>query len=159
MKDHASSTGPGFVRLAVAWVFVTSGVVKLLFENQGSVRFAKLGLPPSLALFVAMVEIACGLLVLGGLFTRIAAIPLAITMVVAIATTKVPLLFGAGPEPVAALPKIGFWAFAYQARLDLAMLAGCGYLVLAGAGLWSLDALRARRRSETTLLRTVHSTS
>lgn len=159
MNDPTSSTGPGLVRLAVAWVFVTSGAVKLLFENQGSLRFARIGLPPSLALFVALVEITCGLLVLGGLFTRIAAIPLGITMLVAIATTKIPLLFGAGPEPIAALPKIGFWAFAYQARLDLATLAGCAYLVLAGAGLWSLDALRARRRSERSLLRTVHATS
>ena len=159
MNDRASSSGPALVRAAVAWVFLTSGVVKILFENPGALRFAKLGLPPSMALFVGLVEISCSLLVLGGLFTRLAAVPLAITMVVAIVTTKLPLLFGAGPEPIAAMPKIGFWAFAYQARLDLAMLIACGYLAAVGAGGWSLDAWRARRRSETTLLRTVHSTS
>jgi len=46
-------------------------------------------------------------------------------MVIAIVTTKLPLLFGAGPEPVAAPPKTGFWAFAYQARLDVTMLTAC----------------------------------
>ena len=62
-------------------------------------------------------------------------------MMVALGTTKLPLLFGAGPEPVAAMPKVGFWAFAYQARLDAAMLVACAYLVAVGAGLWSLDAI------------------
>jgi uncharacterized membrane protein YphA (DoxX/SURF4 family) len=73
-------------------------------------------------------------------------------MLVALATTKVPLLFGAGPEPVAAAPKVGIWAFAYQARLDLTMLAACAFVVAAGAGLWSLDALLSRRRWEGRLL-------
>jgi uncharacterized membrane protein YphA (DoxX/SURF4 family) len=139
-----------FVRLAVGGVFLTSGLVKFLFENQGPGRFAKIGLPdPSaLAAFVGGVEIVCGALLLAGLFVRVAALPLIIDMAVAIATTKLPLLFGAGPEPVAAPPKVGFWAFAYQARLDVTMLLGCAFLVVAGAGLWSLDALRARRARE-----------
>ncbi len=87
-----------------------------------------------------------------GLFTRLAAVPLVVDMIVAIATTKLPLLFGAGPEPVAAPPKTGFWAFAYQARLDATMLLSCVYLVAIGAGLWSIDALLARRRWEGALL-------
>jgi hypothetical protein len=73
-------------------------------------------------------------------------------MIVAIVTTKVPLLFGAGPEPVAAMPKTGFWAFAYQARLDVTMLIACGFLVAVGAGLWSLDAILSRRRWEGRLM-------
>jgi hypothetical protein len=67
-------------------------------------------------------------------------------------TTKVPLLFGAGPEPVAAPPRTGFWAFAYQSRLDATMLLACVYLVVIGAGLWSIDAILARRRWEGALL-------
>lgn len=79
---------------------------------------------------------------------RLAALPLVVDMVVALVTTKIPLLFGAGPEPVAAMPKTGLWAFVYQARLDLTMLFACLYLVAVGAGLWSLDAVLSRRRSE-----------
>jgi putative oxidoreductase len=62
---------------------------------------------------------------------------------VAIGTSKLPLLFGPGPEPVAAAPQVGPWAFAYQSRLDFTMLLGCLFLLVAGAGAWSLDAWRA----------------
>jgi hypothetical protein len=44
---------------------------------------------------------------------------------------------------VAAAPKVGLWAFAYQARLDSTMLLGCLFLFAVGAGAWSLDAWRA----------------
>jgi putative oxidoreductase len=143
------------VRLAVGSVFVASGIVKFLFDNQGAGRFAKIGFPhPSaLAAFVGTTEAVCGTLVLLGLLVRLASLPLLVDMVVALATTKLPLLFGAGPEAVAAPPKTGFWAFAYQARLDVTMLLACGFLVLAGAGLFSLDALLSRRRWEARLMR------
>jgi putative oxidoreductase len=137
------------VRLAVGGVFVSSGLVKLLFDNQGPARFAKIGLPAAtqLAYLVSATEVICGTLLILGLLTRLAALPLMADMLVAIATTKIPLLFGPGPEPVAAMPKTGFWAFTYQARLDVTMLLACGFLVAAGAGLWSLDAILSRRRA------------
>ncbi|MGA7119962.1 MAG: DoxX family protein, partial [Polyangiaceae bacterium] len=52
------------VRLAAGGVFVSSGLVKLLFDNQGPGRFAKLGLPAPAALstFVSVTEIVCGAL-------------------------------------------------------------------------------------------------
>jgi putative oxidoreductase len=136
------------LRAAVGGVFLASGIIKFLFANQGAGRFAKIGLPApeQLASFVGAVEIVGGALLVVGLFTRLAAVPLIIDMVVAIATTKVPLLFGPGPEPVGALPKVGFWAFAYQARLDVAMLVAAGYLLVVGAGLWSMDGMLSRRR-------------
>src|SRR5579862_6371837 len=142
------------VRLAVGSVFVSSGLVKFLFENQGPGRFAKLGLPfpHELAAFVGITEILCGTLILLGLFVRLAALPLVIDMVVAIVTSKLPLLFGAGPEPIGAPPKTGFWAFAYQARLDITMLLACTFLVVAGAGLLSLDGWLSRRRWEARLM-------
>jgi DoxX len=56
-------------------------------------------------------EIGCGLLVLVGLTTRLVAIPLIIDMLVAIATTKIPMLF-----------KSGFWSTAHEARADWSML-------------------------------------
>jgi putative oxidoreductase len=132
------------IRLAVGGVFCTSGLIKFLYANQGAGRFAKLGIPaPELmANFVGVVEIAAGLLLAVGLATRLAAIPLVFNMLVAIFTSKLPLLFGPGPEPVAAAPKVGLWAFAYQSRLDFTMLLGCLFLFAVGAGAWSLDAWR-----------------
>jgi uncharacterized membrane protein YphA (DoxX/SURF4 family) len=136
------------VRVAAGGVFLSSGLVKFLFDNQGPGRFAKIGLPAAtqLAYFVGATEVVCGSLLILGLFVRLAALPLVVDMVVAIVTTKLPLLVGAGPEPVAAMPKTGFWAFAYQARLDVTMLLACVYLVTVGAGLWSIDARLSRRR-------------
>jgi uncharacterized membrane protein YphA (DoxX/SURF4 family) len=142
------------VRIAVGGVFISSGVIKFLFENQGPGRFARIGLPDpgALSTFVGATEIVCGTLLLAGLLVRLAAIPLAIDMLVAITTTKLPLLFGPGPEPVAAAPKTGFWAFAYQARLDVTMLLACAFLVVAGAGFASLDAVLSRRRWQARLM-------
>ncbi len=142
------------VRLAAGGVFVLSGLAKFLFVNQGPARFAKIGLPAPmpLAYFVGAIEVICGALLVLGLLVRLAAIPLAIDMAVAIVTTKLPLLVGAGPEPVAAVPKTGLWAFAYQARLDITMLTACVFLVAVGAGLWSLDALVSRRCWESRLM-------
>jgi putative oxidoreductase len=130
------------VRLAVGGVFFASGLIKFLYANQGAGRFAKLGIPAPefTASFVGAVEIVAGLLLVVGLATRLAAIPLFLNMLVAIGTSKLPILFGAGPEPVAAAPKVGLWAFVYQARLDSTMLLGCLFLFAVGAGAWSLDA-------------------
>ena len=149
------------IRAVTGAVFVVSGLLKFLYENQGVGRFTKIGLPSPalLSSFVGGVELLCGALLLVGLFTRLAAVPLAIDMVVAIVTTKAPLLFGPGPEPVAAPPKVGLLAFAYQARLDVTMLVACGYLVAVGAGLLSLDAWLARRQSERKLLGAVRALS
>jgi len=115
------------IRLAVGGVFCASGLIKFLYANQGVGRFAKLGIPAPefLANLVGLVKIAAGLLLAVGLLTRLAAIPLVCNMLVAIGTSKLPLLFGAGTEPVAAATKVGFWAFAYQSRLDFTMLLGC----------------------------------
>jgi uncharacterized membrane protein YphA (DoxX/SURF4 family) len=142
------------VRLALGWVFLCSGLIKFLYENQGPLRFAKIGLAPAreLAYFVGAIEMTCSVLLVLGLLVRVAALPLIVDMLVALVTTKIPLLSAAGPEPVAAAPRTGFWAFAYQSRLDVTMLVGCVFLLVAGAGLWSLDALLARRRWEGRLL-------
>lgn len=130
------------IRLAVGGVFCALGLIKFLYANQGVGRFAKLGIPAPefLANVVGIVEIVASLLLAVGLATRLAAIPLVFDMLVAIGTSKLPLLFGPGSEPVAAAPQVGLWAFAYQSRLDFTMLLGCLFLLIAGAGAWSLDA-------------------
>jgi putative oxidoreductase len=135
------------VRVSVGFVFLTSGIVKFVFENQGEGRFLKLGFqsPEVTAYFVGAVEIAAGSLLMVGLLTRLAAIPLVIDMMVAIVTSKLPLLSGPGPEPVAAAPKVGFWAFAYVARLDVTMLLLVAFLLVAGAGAYAVDGWLLRR--------------
>ena len=126
------------VRLLVGGVFVSEGIQKFLFaEALGVGRFTKIGIPwPSVtAPFVGVVGIVCGLLVVGGLLTRIAASLLVIDMLVAIASTKIPIL-----------AKSGFWAMAHEARTDWSMLLASIFLVTVGAGRLSLDAWLASLR-------------
>jgi len=127
-----------FVRLLVGVVFLSEGIQKFLFPAAlGVGRFAKIGIPrPELtAPFVGVVEIACGALVIVGLATRLAAIPLLVDICVAIVTTKIPML-----------AKAGIWATLHEARTDLCMFLGSLFLIAAGPGPLSLDARRRRRR-------------
>jgi uncharacterized membrane protein YphA (DoxX/SURF4 family) len=122
------------VRFAAGAIFLSEGIQKFLFPDAlGVGRFAKIGIPlPGFsAPFVGVVEIVCGALFLVGLGTRFAAVPLVIDMLVAIATTKIPILM-----------KSGFWTMAHEARTDWAMLLCSIVLALAGAGSMSLDARR-----------------
>lgn len=69
------------IRLMVGAVFLSEGIQKFLFaEKLGSGRFAKIGLPNPefLGPFVGTFETTCGFLILIGLLTRLAAIPLLI---------------------------------------------------------------------------------
>lgn len=134
------------VRLAVGAVFLSEGVQKFLFADElGAGRFARIGIPwPELTgPFVGVVEIACGAMVLAGLGTRVAALVLSADMLVAIVATKLPILLGHGffgfADP--STRRTGFFAMAHEARTDLAMLLGCAFLAIAGAGPWSIDAL------------------
>ncbi len=131
------------IRLIVRGVFVSEGIQKFLFpDKRSSGRFAKIGLPfpHVLGPFVGATELLCGGLILLGGLTRLAAIPLIVTMQVAIATTKLPIL-----------RKKGFWEMAHEARTDYAMLLGSIFLLIVGGGRqWSLDSWLARRRSALT---------
>lgn len=129
-----------FVRVMVGGVFLSEGIQKFLFPAEvGAGRFARIGLPSPelLGPFVGAVEVTCGLLVLAGLLTRLAVIPLLITMAVAIWTTKVPILM-----------KSGFWKMAHDSRNDYCMVLGSLFLLVVGAGLWSLDARLHRRAKD-----------
>ena len=129
--------GAIFVRLMVGAVFLSEGIQKFLYpEALGVGRFVKIGIPAPevMAPFVGVVEIVCGALVLLGLLARLAAIPLIIDMLVAIATTKIPFLLHSG-----------FWAMAHEARTDWSMLLGSLVLLSVGAGKWSADSWLAAR--------------
>jgi DoxX-like protein len=80
---ESTSRATVILRGAVGGVFLVSGATKFLFDNQGPGRFAKIGLPAAreLASFVGCIEISCGALLVVGLLTRLAAVPLVVDMV------------------------------------------------------------------------------
>lgn len=141
MRKSARSEAPAAVIL-VRWlaggVFFAEGMKKFLFAAQwGAGRFAHIGIPAPdiMGPFVGVVEIACGLLLLMGLVTRLAAVPLIINISVAIASTKIPILL-----------RSGFWAMEDPARTDYSMLMSLLFLVIVGGGRWSMDALVSKGR-------------
>jgi putative oxidoreductase len=141
------------VRVMVGAVFLSEGVIKFVFANQGVGRFTKLGFPaPAFtASFVGGLEIVGGCLLIAGLLTRAIAIPFIIEMVVAILSTKVSLFLGTSPlAPPPAPPRIGIWAVLHESRSDWAQLLTSLYLVVVGPGRWSLDALLHRQRDRVT---------
>lgn len=131
------SAGIVLIRLAVGLIFFTQGILKFSDANLGMVRFTNIGFPHPylIAHLVGTFEIACGLLVLMGWWTRFAAIPLFVIICTAIATTKIPELVR---------PNQGFWFMVSDARTDFAMLCCLLFLILCGAGEWSLDAKNSR---------------
>ena len=132
-----------FIRLAVGLIFSTQGVLKFIDSKMGVLRFTRIGLPYPLftAHFVGTFEIICGLLVLVGLFTRLASIPLLIVILTAIATTKIPELFN---------PAQGFWFMISDARTDFAMTMSLIFLIVVGGREWSMDALLRPHQEERT---------
>lgn len=124
------------IRILVGWVFISEGIQKFLFPQAlGVGRFAGIGIPiPQIsAPFVGFIEIICGVLILLGLFTRLAAIPLLVDMIVAIVTTKVPIL-----------THQGIWPFLHESRVDFSMFLGLIFLLIVGAGPASVDHPRRR---------------
>ncbi len=122
---------PAVARLTVGWVFLLSGWGKLHNLPQVIDFFRELGIPaPELqATFAAGNEFVCGALLLIGLFSRIATIPLMVTMVVALANAQ--------RENINSLNDLfGLSEFLYFALL--------GWIGVAGPGPLSLDALLVR---------------
>jgi uncharacterized membrane protein YphA (DoxX/SURF4 family) len=142
------------IRFAVGVVFASEGIQKFLHADaQGAGRFAKIGIPAPEVMgpFVGVVEIVCGSLLLLGLATRLAALPLVVNMLVALASTKLPILLGHGywifTHTFA--PKVGLWAFLHESRTDLSMLCGALFLAIVGADRCSLDHLLWQRATPT----------
>jgi uncharacterized membrane protein YphA (DoxX/SURF4 family) len=134
----------------VGGVFLSEGVQKFLLpEALGAGRFAKIGIPAPAVMgpFVGVVETVAGVLILIGLCTRLACLALLIDISVAILSTKVPILLGHAFAGFA-LPKLeryGLLSMLHEARTDLCMWLGLVYLLIAGGGRWSIDALLAHR--------------
>jgi putative oxidoreductase len=123
---------PLFARIVVGWVFMWSGWTKLNNLPTMIERFTEWGIPAPhiLTPFASGVEFFGGLLLLLGLFTRIAATPLVIVMIVAIISAKL--------DQIDSLETLlGFEEVAYMALF--------GWLAVAGPGPISLDHLLTRR--------------
>jgi uncharacterized membrane protein YphA (DoxX/SURF4 family) len=122
----------------VGGVFLSEGIQKFLFPDiRGAGRFETIGLPyPELLGFlVGGFEIACGFVILVGFAVRLAAIPLVVIMVVAIVSTKVPQF-----------AEKGVWEGLHASRTDFSMLMGSLFLLVMGAGSWSVDNLTWTKR-------------
>lgn len=127
---------PLFARTAVGAVFVSTGWGKLQNLDRVIEFFRSLGIPaPEIqAPFVAATELSCGLLLVLGLATRFAALPLAVTMLVAIRTA----LWG---ELEGAVDLFGREEFLFVVLLT--------WLSVQGAGAISLDAIVAKMLGRT----------
>ncbi|WP_394426710.1 DoxX family protein [Streptomyces sp. SGAir0957] len=144
------TSAPGaaiLIRLYVGAIFLSEGVLKFLRPDQlGTGRFDKAGIPAPdlLAPLDGAFEIVCGLLILAGLLTRLAVVPMIVNMLGALLLTKLPILWGDAPLFTG---KSGWWDLAHESRTDLAQLCGSLFLLIVGAGVYSLDARLARVRS------------
>lgn len=140
MKNLFVTEGPSatvLVRLVPGVVFLSEGIQKFLFPTeQGIGRFTKIGIPSPhfFAPFVGAVEIIGGALLIFGLLTRLASLVLIVDMMVAIATTKIPMFSSKG-----------FWAMAHESRTDWSMLLCCVFLLVVGGGTISIDAKFAKK--------------
>lgn len=125
------------IRLMVGGVFLSEGIQKFLFPAiRGAGRFEKIGLPSPdfLGSFVGTFEILSGAFILLGLFTRLAALPTLIIMMVAIYSTKIDILVSQG-----------IWEMLHAARTDWSMLLGSIFLIIRGGGYASVDNLLNRK--------------
>jgi len=138
------------IRLMAGGVFFWEGILKFVYVNQAIGRFTKIGIPSPgpTAHFVAVLEIAGGLLLISGFLTRLIAVPFIIEMIVAMLSTKVALYLGTSPLPLPpAPPQIGIWAVLHEIRSEYAQIMCALFLLFAGPGPWSLDRLLARARN------------
>ena len=127
------------IRVLVGVVFLSEGIQKFLYPEQcGAGRFKDIGLPEPelLGYMIGGFEVICGILVLIGLSTRFASFILICIMLVAIASTKIPILMDEG-----------FWQMMHDIRNDWSMLLGSIFLLIKGGGKYSLDHQLFKRKS------------
>jgi putative oxidoreductase len=126
--SHLAWLGPLFARIVVGWVFLWTGWGKLTHLPLVIQNFEGWGIPAPqlLAPFASGAEFVCGILLLAGLLTRIAAGALGIVMIVAIAAVQ-------GPDVDSLLGFLGLEETMYFALFL--------WLAIAGGGPVSLDAV------------------
>ncbi|MBN2667234.1 MAG: DoxX family protein [Bacteroidales bacterium] len=120
-----------FVRMIVGVIFVSEGIQKYLIVSLlGPSYFQDIGFGHAMfwSYFTGTFELLCGLLVIAGLFTRLATIPLLTIMIIAYFTAKLPVLIDKG-----------FLSFAQVYRIDYALTILIVMLLIYGGGRWSAD--------------------
>lgn len=128
--DRLAGFAPLVVRIIVGIIMAAHGFQKLAMGpgafGQG---LAQMGVPAAalMGYVVTFVELVGGILLILGLFSRLAALLLTINLTVAILLVKVNIGLIAPPEAGAG------------AELDLALIAGFVTVLLAGPGRLSLD--------------------
>lgn len=140
LRRFMTTTAPAsviLIRIVVGAVFLSEGIRKFLFPNElGIGRFIKIGIPAPevMGAFVGLVEIICGSLIIFGLLTRLAAIPLIVDMCIALISTKLPILLGHGfwRFSLSKLSSYGFWSMAHEATVGIFLPA---FVFVAASGL------------------------
>jgi putative oxidoreductase len=123
VAGHLTWLAPLFARITVGWVFLWSGWGKLSSLPQVTANFIGWGIPfpQLLAPFVSGVEFVGGLFLLLGLYTRISAGALGVTMIVALRSAK-----WGDVDSLETL--LGFDEFEYLALFLWLAIAGAGPL-------------------------------
>jgi uncharacterized membrane protein YphA (DoxX/SURF4 family) len=152
--DLLYTEAPGWsilVRLLVGLVvFLPEGIQKQIFPDVlGAGRFAKIGIP--------FPDVMGPFVGIGGDRPRLACYPGAFHASRSDSAdhyydcsthlTKLPILLGHDVwmfHLAQDIKRTGFWSMMHEARADLTMLLGCIYLLIAGAGRWSLDGVIKR---------------
>lgn len=142
-----------FIRLSLAGVFIPEGLQKLIHPDiLGAGRFTRIGIPwpEFFGPLVGWVELIAGVLFLIGYASRMAAVPIIVIMLVAIISTKLPILLGHEwwIFSLRELDRYGFLSFTHETRTDWAMLMGALFLLFAGSGRWSIDERLAPKASQ-----------
>ncbi|MDB5115702.1 MAG: DoxX family protein [Mucilaginibacter sp.] len=139
---------PLFLRFAIGFSFMAHGWAKL---SRGPAGFEKLltqlnvPFPHLLSWITPMTELAGGLAIFLGLFSSLMAIPLIITMLVAM--FSIHIHYGYSAVKTIGLTAQGpqFGPPGYE--INLIYIAGLVSLMISGSGRWSLDALFAKNAS------------
>jgi uncharacterized membrane protein YphA (DoxX/SURF4 family) len=119
------------IRLIVGLIFISEGIQKYLVMTMlGPAYFDEIGFghPMFWAYFTGAFEIICGFMILFGLLTRLASIPLMIIMITAFITTKLPIL-----------AEKGLLTFLHEYSIDFALTLLLILLIVYGGGKWSVD--------------------
>jgi len=145
----ATSLGLLILRLGMGGMLATHGwgKVQMLLHDQSAAFGSHLGMSPMMSLsLVAFAEFVCAILVMAGLATRLAAIPIVINMAVAISTahSKDPW----SSEAAYKLFLAGTTKYPSSKEPALMYLVPFLALVFTGAGAISLDAMFLCRRKK-----------
>jgi putative oxidoreductase len=137
--DRLQWLAPLVGRFAVGLLFALDGWAKLHHLDSVTEYFAKLNIPaPGFnALLVASTQLVCGTLLVVGLVTRLATLPLIMSMFVAILTAKLKELGDLHGAFAVIYGFMGFDEFTYLCVLVMILLLGPGRV--------SLDTLVVRK--------------